>query len=108
MKDHQTQPICRVSKFYHHKTVRSFTYRGVHREPRVSIWIEEEDLIVAVLALQATVEDDFLSGTHRDGVMGDSARSTACSLHELPLGNLIEVAVVFHQRVNARQIQAPH
>ena len=84
------------------------TYRWVDLEPGVSVWIKQENLIVALIALESTVEDDFLSGSHRYGMVGDSTGATARGLHKLPLGDLVEVAIIIHQRVDAGKVKAPH
>ena len=40
------------------------TYGGVDRKPGVCIGVKEEDLIVAVFALETAIENNFLSGMH--------------------------------------------
>ena len=83
------------------------TYRGLNERPGVGVWIKEEDLIVAVLAAETTIEDDLLRGAHRHRVVRDFAGATARGLHELPLAHLV-LYVVLHDLVDARQVQSPH
>lgn len=50
---------------------------AIDSEPGVCVGVEQVNLVIVVLALEATVEDYFLGWAHLSGVMRDTARSTA-------------------------------
>ena len=76
------------------------TYRWVHDEPGVCIWIKQENLIVALFAFKTAVEDDLFRGTHGSRVVRNTAWATARWLHELPLADLT-THVFFQDLVDA-------
>ena len=89
------------------KGCSSTTYGRVHGEPGIRIWVEQENLIVALFTFETTVKDDLLRGTHRSRVVRNTAWAAALCLHELPLANLT-AHVVLQDLMDARQVEPPH
>ena len=56
--------LCREAQRPLGVSQRQITYRGLYDGPSVGVGVEQEHLIVAVIATKTTVEDDFLGWPH--------------------------------------------